>query len=277
MSRLPLALTLLVLTACSPPAPTDPTCGPEAQICHLQACARGYAGSCNALGLLYGHGRGVEVAPERAARFYTLACHGGDPQGCANLAWALDHGRGIEGNTRRARQLYREACDERVPMACAAVAEHLLEEGEPERANALLRRSCDADYGVACVHLGLRLDATGRDAASLEAYERACSLDVGAGCFNAALAYSEPKLRSQHFERACALDHLEGCHNLALALGEQESMRARVLYSQACEGGLGLSCFNLAVSYQEMGDASRASYFFRRACALGVEDGCEDE
>jgi uncharacterized protein len=88
----------------------------------------------------------------------------------------------------------------------------------------------------------------------------ACPLGPPQACFDAGealLRESPPDLAgaAARFEEACADGQLRACTSLGLQLQDgrgvpREPRRAEALYEQACQGGLGVGCLNLAWLHQ---------------------------
>jgi hypothetical protein len=82
------------------------------------ACEEGHARACNALGLKHLEGDGVAPNLKRAAQFFTQSCDGKHNKGCFNLGLSYEHGRGIAADPKKALALYDKACREGLESGC---------------------------------------------------------------------------------------------------------------------------------------------------------------
>jgi uncharacterized protein len=226
----------------------------------------------------------------QAASFYKRACANGDAAGCTALAGIYELGAaGLPKDEPQAVALYKQACDQEEAEGCVKLAA-MYERGAGSLANdesqaiALYQRACDQFYSPACARLGAMYEQgigglakdLGRAAAL---YERACSKDAPESCTRlggmyergtGGLTMNESKARD--FYSAGCLTH---GNNDAQACPKLIGLEQR-----ACNRGVGANCADLGKYYEngEAGlakDEAHAASFYKRACALHVNYGCE--
>lgn len=84
-----------------------------------KGCRVGYMKSCSMAGLIYQHGKGVDVDLKKAAELYDLGCEGGETEvACLNLALFLINGDLGEPDVARGTELMQRCCDGGLPLCC---------------------------------------------------------------------------------------------------------------------------------------------------------------
>lgn len=225
-------------------------------------CARGHAGSCNNLGLLYSRGEGVAEDQGKAVQLLQQACDGGMMLACSNLGTHYGSGRGAPRDDAKAAALYGRACEGGEATGCYNLGfAHKDGNGVPvdlPKAALLFARACDGGEGAGCANLGVMFAGgigVPKDAPrSARLLKLACDGGVVFGCFNLGYAYA---------------------HGVGVA---QSDTRALALYQQACDDGNGLACVNLAAMFRNgtgvAKDERRATTYFEKSCDLGESLGC---
>ena len=205
------------------------------------ACtARTHAG-CLDLALMLQNGEGVGQDPAGAAILFDKACAGGDAQSCQLLGDARYAGIGMPRDLKGAQAGFQKACALSLFSGCTKLADLFRLQHDAAHADEQYKKACAADEKDACTVLALQKPCAGRDAC----------LDVSDLCS----------------------DYLAGYDVLA------EPSLARAPCEQACEGGVGEACDNLADMYKEgygaPHDEDQAATFRKRACNLGDRDACD--
>ena len=75
------------------------------------SCNKKYGLACNALGIIYYLGEGVDESNTNAMNYYKKACAYGNPQGCHNAAGLYHYGKGVDINLKEAKKYYKKACN----------------------------------------------------------------------------------------------------------------------------------------------------------------------
>jgi hypothetical protein len=75
-----------------------------------EQCRRGDTNSCDVLGFMLWHGKGVAKDMALAAARYSEACERGDAIGCSNLAAFTSAGEGVTQDRAKAATLFDRAC-----------------------------------------------------------------------------------------------------------------------------------------------------------------------
>jgi hypothetical protein len=119
-----------------------------------QACDRGEALDCWALGYLYERGETVGEDALKAAGLYRRACDGGDAHGCWALGNLNEQGNGVQKDEVAAAGLYKRACDGGDAVGCGALGDVLAKRNDP-RAAPLYEQACNAGNLFSCGDLGL--------------------------------------------------------------------------------------------------------------------------
>ena len=84
-----------------------------------KACEKGNAAACGRIGVRIAFGTfGYEQNYEEAFPYLEKACSGDDLWSCKELGILYEHGRGVEMNLEEAKRLYEMACTEEVLNAC---------------------------------------------------------------------------------------------------------------------------------------------------------------
>lgn len=165
---------------------------------YRRACDGDEMTACTRLGVLYGHGRGVERDPVRAAELHRRSCDGGAQRGCTHLGLAYETGEGVEPDPGRAASLYEDACE--TEMAGCHHLAVLYTKGvgvarDYERAVELFDDAC---YG------------TVRDGRRLPAFAGSC-FRLGDMLANGTGVERDLYDAARYFRRACALGIEEAC------------------------------------------------------------------
>lgn len=236
-------------------------------------CKAGFGESCNSLGIIYAHGRGVKKNHVVAAEFYRLACEYGSTYGCVNLGLALEMPLGgVKGDLNEAAELYDKACDAGNADGCFKLGSFYDEMGPSTHRN--------------CVK-------------SASAYERACTLGFSGGCVQLAKVYREKGAfvggssveASRLLEKACEEREPMACLSLAEMYRGQEipdgdARKAEKLVKDAtqifdgkCLNGDAGSCFVLGMYYEKLNatkeNRDRAKTYYSYSCKHGNEIACE--
>lgn len=264
-----------------------------------RACSAGSGFGCHRLGLMYRHGRGVDVDRRkvgvyfaRASEHLLAACERGE------LRWCADASRAIlreeeAGAEERARQLDQRGCDGGIASSCLRMLV-VHRERQPGHEDAgvdpsELDRLCRAGESDACRHLATVLDghtasSERRDparAASL--VKQACVLGDGFACLDAGLriALARPArrgLRIPYYRRACDRAAAEGCMYLAVELltSRDRSRRpeGRELARRGCERGSSTSCDILARIHVARTESAPALRWYTEGCRRGSVAAC---
>ncbi|MGZ0189142.1 MAG: hypothetical protein ACKVH0_14250 [Alphaproteobacteria bacterium] len=182
--------------------------------------------ACNALGLIYSNGTGVEQDIALAARMFDAACMGGNPRGCTNLGKAYFEGGGVVEDYQAAGRLFERACQDGDKKACSNLGKLLLDGlGRPvdeARAVALFNEACEAKDELGCAILGgafLLHGAGSKDfERGLALTRRACLRAIATACHNLAVVHrdgdglaEDPILALDLFSRACAAGLEQAC------------------------------------------------------------------
>lgn len=164
-----------------PPPPPNQCKKGDLKDCTKQ-CEEGHMGSCNTLGTMYDHGKGVPEDDKKAMELYNKACDGGEPKACYNLGYIYDHGKGVPEDDEKASEFYKKACDGGDPGGCNTLGV-MYDDGkgvpeDDEKAVELFKKACDGGSGLACRNVGLMYDdgkgvAANRDK-SIEYFRKAC-------------------------------------------------------------------------------------------------------
>ncbi len=260
------------------PAPNEAEAKPFLET----ACALYDPEGCLALGNLFPNPRATGDG-YRAEQAFTTACNGGLARGCAKAArlrwpewrqspdWPevarllekgcdgelrdalacfdrgrlFEHGLGVQRDEQRARQLYDAACRDVNPQ--------------------------DPEGQRACAHAhtrGARFIVDGT--MLLRALEAACSGGDPTGCVELSARSEDPQRREQLHAQACAPVKvaLEPFELAACARSKELQARrssdpatAKRLFEEACAGGAGGACFELAktveAAWQKLPDAAK--------------------
>jgi hypothetical protein len=190
-----------------------------------QACGRGEAAGCLALGLLFEQGDARAFKDEvRAAKLYGQACTAGEPRGCNLLGILYEEGRGAPKDPRQAAGFYEKACTANYSNACFNLGLlHLHGSGVEKneaRAAGLFDSTCQANRAEACYQLGaLYIRGTGVEPDASKAgllFTKACKLGDGRAC---TLVQSQPEAQAAAAPKPSSDD---GAHfALVLTLGAQ--------------------------------------------------------
>jgi TPR repeat protein len=268
--------------------------GPRSIELFRRACEGGDAGACFNLGLSYDRGSFVPADKGQALSLYRRACDGRNPPACVNLAWSYENGAGVAKSGATAAELYGKACAFGNATGCSNLG-HLYMEGDgvakdPSHAAELYAKSCEGGEALGCDRLGACYrDGTGvsadRDKA-VAAFTRACDSGSNRGCSDAASQYmtggggaADVGKGVALAQKGCDGGDARGCTALGLAYVAGEGVvadrtKAKALFAEACKGEDALGCACLGHVYDDAHDSARAAEFFRKACALGMQDAC---
>ena len=76
------------------------------------AAEQGHAEAQHNLGVMYQHGRGVDVNYKKAIEWYEKAAEQGDADAQYNLGVMYDHGQGVDVNYKKAIEWYEKAAEQ---------------------------------------------------------------------------------------------------------------------------------------------------------------------
>jgi TPR repeat protein len=175
--------------------------------------------------------RAVELFTNECARVdaASLPPEGEHPlaYGCDALGLAYEEGKGVEPpkpDLVKAAELYTQACDARYAPACVSagrLAAAKKTQTEIALAATFYERACKIDARMGCLELAT-LHATkawpgANDAAASEYYQKTCNIDPTRGCFEAGqlmesgrIAAGEGEIESL-YSLACEHGHTEAC------------------------------------------------------------------
>lgn len=145
-----------------------------------EACAKGDAASCSALGVLAETGQGRALDVSEAGRLYGMACDRGNDRGCVHLSRLELSGKLGDRSAYVARARLESVCGRGEAAACEELGRRLgLGDGLPLDARmgrALLEKACERRRPAACYHLALLDTPPGvpPNAWTLELFARAC-------------------------------------------------------------------------------------------------------
>ncbi|MFT5582933.1 MAG: TPR repeat protein [Cognaticolwellia sp.] len=160
-------------------------------------------------------------------------------------------------------------CESGLEWSCNS-PQHL---GEVDRD--LLDQGCAADEAVSCVVLGWQL--TQRDERGLPSPGRANMQWMGVG--TDLVDTTRDLTGADAFEQACRLGEPRGCGELGRAYGwgvgrAYAPSDAMVLFDLACEAGEVRSCSWLGDAYEAKDEIERAKALYKQVCDSGVGEGC---
>lgn len=250
---------------------------------YTQLCDNNSSASCNNLGFLFEHGRGVQADPVKATEMYDRSCKLGHSLACSNYGLRLEYGRGIKQDPVAARALWSKQCEGGRAQDCYRWASSLARnEQDYEQATKLSERACTGGYTPACVTLGYDHErGRGRDKSlekALEVWLKACDKSNGEACDAAAVAYDhgngvekDSERAMKLFERGCQLEYGGACYNLSILMpGDQPD-----LIERACLLDDSRACNHHAEHQLEVGNLNNARQAWARSCDLGDNDACK--
>ena len=114
---------------------------------------------------------------------------------------------------------------------------------------------CEKGNGVSCHNLGIAREKASDAAGYVAAMTKACDLGVMPSCFNLGNAYANGKMVSRDDKRAFAL------------------------WTKACEGAVGIACYEVSFEYGGGGsvvakDEAKQLSLLQRSCELGHPRAC---
>lgn len=186
---------------------------------YMRACEEGHMPSCvYAAGRLMGSGPG-EAAGQRFA-LYQRACAAGQGPGCDALGLAYELGQGVEWSPPQAVEPYEQACELGFARSCARLGSlyvgHLGLVEDLGRSVRFHLRACDFGMLSSCVRAARVLAAGGQgverdEARAVELYRQACELLHAEGCGRLADVYRLGQGVMQNERQAVAL-YERSCH-----------------------------------------------------------------
>jgi TPR repeat protein len=263
-------------------------------------CDRGSVDSCDVLGFMYWHGKGVPQDLSRARDQYTTACEKGDRIACSNLAVFAYRGEGTPKDLPQSAMLFERACTLGDKQSCANLGEsYLAGEGvvaDPPRGAALVQMACDAGLAMACENIAKRLIGVGpgtgeKDPArGISMLEELCTENNGTSCevLGRILVLGEGMpadhaRAAKYFRRACRANADHACVLLGLMYRQGDGVArddrlATQLMDRACANGDPDGCLSLGIAYEHgkgiAKDEARAAKLYEQACSGKVATGC---
>lgn len=239
------------------PATGSPASNSELQ----QRCDARSAAACDTLGLrYYKSGKGSATELKKSAALFQKACDGGDAIGCSHLARSFLYGRGVKEDHARAIRLSETACKGDAEIACFIMGlayDDGLAGYPKDRSRAI------SYYRLACGN-GTKFDHACEVLAELGA-----SSSITQVAPVVAVAVPQPDWK------AAAL----AANEAGVAAYNRRDFAAAVEdFATACNGGLAMGCYNLAMRYWNgegvAADKPYALQLYKRSCAEGVTMAC---
>jgi TPR repeat protein len=156
-------------------------------------CDEGALAVCDALGVVYIKGRGVEIDPTKARALFRRACDGGVAAGCYSMATLYRHGLGVGRNVPEAMRFLDKACGLGNYLACQdAAVTYGSGDGVPRdfrRSMLFFEKACDGGWSPACSNLARFYEygaGVERNSEKAKAYyKKACELGAEKDCAHA--------------------------------------------------------------------------------------------
>jgi len=231
-----------------------------------RACTLKTADGCNTAGFRYYTGsHGTRWNITVAADYYIKACELGGAVGCANQAELARFGVLGPADQKKAAELYKKSCELSEWIGCAGWAHYVLrgEGGQTQdlpRATRLFRGACDADVGSACVELADLLEHDGASASEI-----------------ARLRLKAFELTRKQAESNPGYMYWLGVYFRDGMATRKDDRKALEWFAKACDGFDPMGCIAAGQALSRSPDAKdreQAKAYYTRACAAGVDDGC---
>jgi TPR repeat protein len=268
----------------------------DAAECRAQ-CDRGDMNSCDVLGFMLWHGKGVTPDLAQAAALYRKTCDTDDSIGCSNLAVFLYRGDGVDVDQVKAAALFEHGCALGDKGSCNNLGEAYLSgkgvAADPARGNALEKKACDAGLAFACENIAKSLldaDAGANPARGREMLQELCDGNNGDACaalgrmaFLGQGVAADPPGAAALFKRGCLAGDDSACVMLGLMYRQAEGVPrddvlATQLMDRACTDGWADGCLNLGIAYENgkgvASDKVRAARLYEEACKQKVATAC---
>ncbi|MBA2544148.1 MAG: sel1 repeat family protein, partial [Deltaproteobacteria bacterium] len=245
----------------------DPKQQEEAQRQLARACELEHSFACNAVGYRLYAGKGVAWNVIEAAKYYKKSCDQGAAIGCSNLAYSLMWGVGIKQDHKQAFELFDKACKPPEFNGCAPLGNYLMTglggiKVDKKRAETVLRSSCRPDDAApeGCRDLALLVEENKGSPAE------AARLRTLALTRTEKLAADYPYY---HYVWGSFYDQ-----GIATVKDPQKALEH---FAKSCDGYDPIGCLAagkaLKVSKKKE-DQERMRFYFERACAAGLDEGC---
>ncbi|MCX5744826.1 MAG: MYXO-CTERM sorting domain-containing protein [Proteobacteria bacterium] len=232
-----------------------------------RACTLDHAEGCNLAGFVnYTAMKPVRWDITAAVKYYAKACELGSSSACGNMGEVYRYGLGASIDQVKALAHYQKSCDSGSQYGCGGLA-HYLATGDGgakkdlAKAEELFKGACEADTIEACVELATLLEkAHGSPGEIARLRLRALQLAEDQGKTNPEYKYF------------LGTFHRDGMATM------KDPAKALVLFGEACDSFDPFGCIaagKLLVAKGTPPDRERARVYFQRACAAGVDDGCQ--
>ncbi|MEO8703941.1 MAG: tetratricopeptide repeat protein [Kofleriaceae bacterium] len=229
--------------------------GAPKQAAFMRACDLKAAGGC-----IYAGRALAKTDPTAAAQLYQRGCDLGGNVGCFQLAESYLNGTGVTKDVARARALFVTSCEKANAEGCAFASDLFEEAKDRPRATELALKACELDpkeQPAACNSAGVFLNEADPKANAKQVvalFEQACEARP-ALCKNLGVVFAD-----------------------GLAGTKQDLVRARTLYTKACDAGSAMGCNNLGSMWRHgdggAKDPVKAKALFKQACDAGEKLGC---
>ncbi|KAA8709557.1 tetratricopeptide repeat protein [Helicobacter canis] len=138
----------------------------------------------------------------------------------------------------------------------------------------ILRELCESGDKKACATLVEKGDMQG--------LRKLCDEKVGVACRRVGYVFFDQHDIAQAkiwFEKGCGLNDMLSCGMLGTLFLDENDKQAFRFYDKACNGGLGLGCFQVGVAlyFGKMGvakDLVKAKSYYRKGCELNYAAAC---
>jgi len=140
-----------------------------------------------------------------------------------------------------------------------------------------LSSKCNKEDMIACIGLGaLEFFNTNTDS-GMYLFSKACDNKEPRGCNNLAAAYNytgDEELAHQTYLKSCNMGEMYGCYNVGTNLIHKDRKQATGYLLKSCNGRVYLACNNLGIIALENGKTEAALKMFQMACADQIPEGC---
>jgi TPR repeat protein len=276
---MPWVVLVLLLTACTKPAPrpvsrSEPkTQQSESELAMLSTSP-----------VIGDRARGVQLAEAKCAK--------GDPEGCTHFAWALLRGTHVDLDPARGGELLVRACKQKYQDACASAA--FTNYDNTRLRDEMYDRGCLLGDAYSCTRLAEHQPER-RGELQQRAFElehAACERGKPTACVSAQIYAKDFQLKASVFSSTWnrALDQMKAacargndaslCASYASGLEHGhggvpvDKNAALAANRRACDVGGTRACMLGGLAAKQAGDVEGGLGMLRRACELGESYGC---
>ena len=246
----------------------------QSQRTFSKSCDRGHPDSCREAGNISFRKNAKKIA----LSFWEKACVLKDGGACLKLS----EGNGLELNPEKAAKYLRLSCLAGISHACQKLATVAKGKADRELVTAGKQKACAMGHAVECMALAQIHRVNGKRSLAKNYLEKACRYGETGSCIDQIIerrkvVRKDPSRRKKWLQYLCGSKDGGKCLSAANLLRERGlDWLALEAFQMACQLGEPNGCRILAKESRLKGNDKKFLSFSKKACSLGDGDACTE-